>query len=102
MAIFLPLAEDFSVDRQDHFKLGPLARLAHEPDIPSVAVDDGFRQPESDTHALRLTEQCEYPVEDDDPERTGAVEVHATTKKQGRKVREFERASVALFVPFGS
>ena len=42
---------------------------------------------------------CEYPVIDRDPERTSRLVVYATIPKQGKKIKGFERASVARFVP---
>ncbi len=42
---------------------------------------------------------CEYPVIDQDPERTSQLVVHATIAKQGKKIRGFERKGIARFVP---
>lgn len=42
---------------------------------------------------------CEYPVIDQDPERTSRLVVYATVAKQGKKIRGFERDGIARFVP---
>lgn len=44
---------------------------------------------------------CEYPVIDDDPERTSQLVVHATVVKQGKKLRAFDKRGVLRFVPVG-
>ncbi len=41
---------------------------------------------------------CEYPVIDQDPERTSQLVVYATIAKQGKKIRGFERRGIARFV----
>lgn len=42
---------------------------------------------------------CEYPVIDDDPERTSRLVVYATIPRQGKKIRGFERTGIARFIP---
>ncbi len=49
--------------------------------------------------AVDPNRSCEYPVIDQDPERTSRLVVHATVAKQGRKIRGFERTGIARFVP---
>ncbi len=42
---------------------------------------------------------CEFPVVDQDPERASRLVVYATIPKQGKKIKGFERAGIARFVP---
>ena len=49
--------------------------------------------------SLRKTASCSYPVIDEDPERIANLVVNATSAKQGDKIKDFERDSVAKFVP---
>ncbi len=49
--------------------------------------------------AVDPNQSCEYPVIDRDPERTSGLVVYATVAKQGKKIRGFERDSIARFVP---
>ena len=49
--------------------------------------------------AVDPNRSCEYPVTDQDPERTSQLVVYATIAKQGKKIKGFERQSVARFVP---
>lgn len=37
---------------------------------------------------------CDHPVIDEDPERTANLVVHATSKKQGKKLKDFDRTGV--------
>ncbi len=41
---------------------------------------------------------CEYPVIDEDPERTSRLVVYATIAKQGKKIRGFESKGIVRFV----
>ncbi len=41
---------------------------------------------------------CEYPVIDQDPERTSRLVVYATIAKQGKKIKGFERKGLVRFV----
>ena len=65
------------------------------------AVDDEFQITRTRPHEISLqqTASCSYPVIDEDPERISQLVVHATSDKQGKKIKEFEEDSVARFVP---
>lgn len=56
------------------------------------AVDDEFHSQRTRTHKISFVPQspCEYPVFDEDPERTSNLVVHATSPKQGDSVKGFE------------
>ena len=65
------------------------------------AVDDEFEITRTRPYeiSLRKTASCAYPVIDEDPERVANLVVNATSAKQGDKIKDFERDSVATFVP---
>ena len=65
------------------------------------SVDDDFQASRTRAHAISLvpTSPCAYPVVDDDSDRTSRLVVHATSRKQGNEIKEFERQGLAKFVP---
>ena len=44
---------------------------------------------------------CEYPVFDDDLERSSNLVVNATSPKQGSTISDFSSKGVVLYVPVG-
>ena len=65
------------------------------------AIDDNFESQRTRTHKIHLIPEspCEYPVFDEDPVRTSSLAVHATSPKQGNKIKEFEKKGISNFVP---
>jgi hypothetical protein len=65
------------------------------------SVDDEFQTSRTRAYEISLvpTSPCAYPVVDDDPERTSQLVVHATSRKQGDEIKEFEQQGIVEFVP---
>jgi hypothetical protein len=65
------------------------------------AIDDNFESQRTRTYKINLVPEspCEYPVFDEDPERTSNIVVYATSPKQGKEIKEFEEVGVAKFIP---
>jgi len=65
------------------------------------AVDDSFQTTRTRPHEISLTPgaSCSYPVIDEDPERIAHLVVHATSAKQGDKIKDFEDQGIVQFVP---
>ena len=65
------------------------------------SVDDAFETSRTRPHRISLRESspCAYPVIDEDPQRTGNLVVHATSEKQGKKIKDFEDRGIQSFVP---
>jgi hypothetical protein len=64
-------------------------------------IDDNFESKRTRTYTISIVPEvpCEYPVFDDDPERTANLEVNATSPKQGDKLEDFSDKGVVKFVP---
>ncbi len=60
------------------------------------AIDDEFLNERTITLEMTVDPErsCEHPVIDDDAERTSSLVVHATAKKQGKKLRLFAARGV--------
>ncbi len=65
------------------------------------AIDDGFESKRTRTYTISIVPEvpCEYPVFDDDPERTSRLEVNATSAKQGETLEDFSDKGVVKYVP---
>ena len=66
-------------------------------------IDDNFESKRTRTYTIAIGSEapCEYPVYDEDPERTANLEVNATSPKQGDKLEDFSDKGVVKFVPIG-
>lgn len=55
------------------------------------AIDDGLEIERTNDLAMTVdpNASCDHPVIDEDPQRTSSLEVHATSHKQGKKLRGF-------------
>lgn len=64
-------------------------------------IDDGFESKRTRTYTIAIVPEvpCEYPVFDDDPERTSKLEVNATSAKQGETLEDFSHKGVVKYVP---
>ncbi len=64
-------------------------------------IDDGFESKRTRTYAIAVVPEvpCEYPVFDDDTERTSNLEVNATSAKQGDTLEDFSNKGVVKYVP---
>lgn len=60
------------------------------------AIDDGLEIERTSDLSIVVDPQksCDHPVIDEDPERTSNLVVHATSKKQGKKLKGFDRTGV--------
>ena len=67
------------------------------------AVDDEFHAQRTRTYKIFFVPEspCEYPVLDEDPERTSSLVVHATSSKQGDSVEGFEADGIRELVTLG-
>ncbi|MFQ5790060.1 MAG: hypothetical protein ACE5JI_06225 [Acidobacteriota bacterium] len=65
------------------------------------AVDDSFESKRTRTFRISVSpvSSCEYPVIEEDPERTANLVVNATSRKQGKSIKDFEKEGIARFVP---
>jgi hypothetical protein len=64
------------------------------------AVDDSFTSQRTRTFELSfLPSGCDYPVFDEDPERTSKIIVNATSEKQGKKIEGFSDQGILHFIP---
>lgn len=64
-------------------------------------IDDSFQSKRTRTYTMSIVPEvpCEYPVFDDDPERTANLQVNATSAKQGKTLEDFSDKGVVKFVP---
>jgi hypothetical protein len=64
-------------------------------------IDDNFESTRTRTYTLSVVPEvpCEYPVFDDDPERTANLQVNATSPKQGDTLEDFSDKGVVRYVP---
>ena len=64
-------------------------------------IDDNFESTRTRTYTISVVPEvtCEYPVFDDDPERTSNLEVNATSPKQGDTLEDFSDQGVVKYVP---
>jgi hypothetical protein len=63
------------------------------------AVDDTFEEKRVSTYRMTVSETCEFPPVQKDPAKADAITVHATNRKQGKKLDDaFDPAGVT-FVP---
>jgi len=64
-------------------------------------IDDNFESTRTRTYTISVVPEvtCEYPVFDDDPERTSNLEVNATSPKQGDTLEDFSDKGVVKYVP---
>jgi hypothetical protein len=64
-------------------------------------IDDSFESKRTRTYTISVVPEvpCEYPVFDDDPERTAHLEVNATSPKQGETLEDFSSKGVVKYVP---
>lgn len=65
------------------------------------AVDDAFTTQRTRTFELTFLQSgCDYPVFDEEPERTSKLVVNATSDKQGKKIDGFSEQGITQFIPF--
>ena len=64
-------------------------------------IDDEFASKRTRTYTISIVPEvpCEYPVFDDDPERTSNLEVNATSVKQADTLEDFSDKGVVKYVP---
>jgi len=65
------------------------------------AVDDEYLTQRTTSNLMKIEDSCPYAVVDEDPLRAVSLEVHATAEQQGKKIKGFDRDSVARFIPAG-
>ena len=67
------------------------------------AIDDGFQSRRTRTYKMSLAPEvpCEYPVFDDDQERSSNLVVNATSAKQGNSISDFSDKGIVRYVPVG-
>lgn len=67
------------------------------------AIDDSFQSRRTRTHKMSLVPEvpCEYPVFDDDPERSSNLVVNATSPKQGNSISDFSEKGIVRYVAVG-
>ena len=60
------------------------------------AIDDGLEIERTKDLVMTVdaNRTCDHPIIDDDPERTAHLVVHATSHKQGKRIRGFEPEGV--------
>ena len=65
------------------------------------AIDNDFETQRTRTYGISVEPDtpCEYPVFDEDPERVSNLAVYATSPKQGKSIRDFEKEGIVTFVP---
>jgi hypothetical protein len=62
-------------------------------------VDDQYESQRTSTFNLEVKPECEFAPIEKDPARAGAIVVHATNQKQGKKLPEEFVATGVSFVP---
>ena len=72
--------------------------------VPSLeyyvqAVDDQYESNRTSTFNMEVKPECEFAPVEKDPARAGAIVVHATNQKQGKKLPEEFVATGVSFVP---
>ena len=63
------------------------------------AVDDQYESNRTSTFNMEVKPECEFAPVEKDPARAGAIVVHATNQKQGKKLPEEFVATGVSFVP---
>ncbi len=65
------------------------------------AIDDNFESQRTRTYRISLVPEapCEYPVFDDDLERSSKLVVNATSPKQGKSIDDFGDTGIVEFIP---
>lgn len=64
------------------------------------AIDDNYEPRRLSTYRVGVSDSgCEFPPIEKDPGKAGAITVHATNKKQGRKLDEAFDSTGVTFVP---
>jgi len=72
----------------------------HSLDYYIWAVDDTFTSQRTRTFELGFQPSgCDYPVFDEDPQRTSKLVVNATSDKQGKTIEGFSEQGIAQFIP---
>ncbi len=65
------------------------------------AIDDSFQSKRTRTYKMSLVPEapCEYPVFDDDRERSSNLVINATSPKQGSSVSDFIEKGIIRYIP---
>jgi hypothetical protein len=67
------------------------------------AIDDSFQSKRTRSYKMSLVPEapCEYPVFDDDAERSSNLVVNATSSKQGSSISDFIDKGIVRYIPVG-